>query len=136
MLTPVKDNLLPPTSFAVALREKRHAAGLTTAQLGSRIGVHSNVISYWENKKRVPAFSRQTLVLAALDTPNATVAELVSALRADIERRVERFSVDLQTLATTVAGDELRSQALRAASELLHAPHFERRASQRRMQAR
>ena len=108
----------PPSSglpFSVELRNAREAEGLTTAQLGARLGVHSNVISYWENETRTPSKARQAEILERLRSPSRTMAELVAELQREVSDRIARFAVDVETLQQAEAAR--RSAALAAAEQ-------------------
>lgn len=84
-------------TFAAQLKAARKQAKLTTIELGARLGVAANVITYWEKGHRVPDEDRQKIILAALDKPALSLTDLVAGLQADIAARIAKFAIDLQT---------------------------------------
>lgn len=60
-----------------AIKTKRQALGLSQHQLASRLNVHVNTVSRWENATSIPR--DLDALAAALDT---TTAELIGATRA------------------------------------------------------
>ncbi|MCI0433260.1 MAG: helix-turn-helix transcriptional regulator [Gemmatimonadetes bacterium] len=106
------------SAFSKLLRKRRHAAALSQAALGERLGVSSSAVSRWEREIDLPEQDRVAVVSRFLRIPTSdlermidvaphrlTTAPKIEDRIAELESRVDEIVTILARLADRIAFD-------------------------------
>jgi DNA-binding XRE family transcriptional regulator len=107
-----------PSKLAVEIRNARHAARLTQAQLGTRLGLKARAVYRWERNDSCPTKRHQRALVLAIQAVNPQAAIGLAALIGSVGAAPTPTVVSATAQPAIDRAATLRSAIYQAADEL------------------